>query len=99
MSLDRTLEGRRIRLTHTTDSYTKLKKGDLGTIKWERLDDLWGDDIVSVKWDSGSTLSLIRGRDAFTILPEGDEDGMMTIDEFEDGVEQLNHDKFWGVEE
>ena len=51
MSLDRTLEGRRIRLTHTTDSYTKLKKGDLGTIKWERLDDLWGDDIVSVKWD------------------------------------------------
>lgn len=75
MSLDRTLEGRRIRLTHTTDVYTKLKKGDLGTIKWERLDDLWGDDIVSVNWDSGSTLSLIRGRDAFVILPEGEEDG------------------------
>ena len=75
MSLDRTLEGRRIRLTHTTDSYTKLKKGDLGTIKWERLDDLWGDDIVSVNWDSGSTLSLIRGRAAFVILPEGEEDG------------------------
>ena len=73
MSLDRTLAGRRIRLTYTTDSYTKLKEGDLGTVKWERLDDLWGDDIISVNWDSGSTLSLIRGRDAFTILPEGEE--------------------------
>ena len=75
MSLDRTLAGRRIKLKYTTDSYTKLKEGDLGTIKWERLDDLWGDDIISVNWDSGSTLSLIRGRDAFTILPEGEEDG------------------------
>ena len=45
----------------------------MGTIKWERLDDLWGDDIISVNWDSGSTLSLIRGRDSFTILPEGEE--------------------------
>lgn len=74
MSLSRALEGRRIELISTTDFYTKLEKGDLGTIKWERLDDLWGDDVVSVKWDSGSTLSLIRGRDAFTILPEGEED-------------------------
>jgi hypothetical protein len=74
VSLSRELEGRRIELISTTDFYTKLEKGDLGTIKWERLDDLWGDDVVSVKWDSGSTLSLIRGRDAFTILPEGEED-------------------------
>ena len=73
MSLDRTLAGRRIKLKYTTDSYTKLKEGDLGTIKWERLDDLWGDDIISVNWDSGSTLSLIRGRDSFTILQEGEE--------------------------
>ena len=73
MSLDRTLAGRRIKLKYTTDSYTKLKEGDLGTIKWERLDDLWGDDIISVNWDSGSTLRLIRGRESFTILPEGEE--------------------------
>ena len=73
MSLDKTLAGRRIKLKYTTDSYTKLKEGDLGTIKWERLDDLWGDDVISVNWDSGSTLSLIRGRDSFTILPYGEE--------------------------
>ena len=95
MSLDKALAGRRIKLKYTTDSYTKLQEGDLGTIKWERLDDLWGDDVIGVNWDSGSTLSLIRGRDGFIILPEGEEGGMMTIDEFEDGVEQLNHDKFW----
>ena len=75
MSLDRTLAGRRIKLKYTTDSYTKLKEGDLGTIKWERLDDLWGDDSISVNWDSGSTLSLISGRDSYTVLPEGEEDG------------------------
>ena len=81
------------------DPYTKLQKGDLGTIRWQRLDDLWGDTITAINWDSGSTLSLIEGKDSFTILPEGEESEMMTIDEFEDGVEQLNHDKFWGVVE
>lgn len=75
MSLDKALAGRRIKLKYTTDSYTKLQEGDLGTIKWERLDDLWGDDVIGVNWDSGSTLSLIRGRDGFVILPEGEEDG------------------------
>ena len=74
MSLDKTRAGRRIKLIYTSDPYTKLKKGDLGTIKYERLDDLWGDDSISVNWDSGSTLSLISGRDSYTVLPEGEED-------------------------
>ncbi len=74
MSLDKTLAGRRIKLIYSDDPYTKLKKGDLGTIKWERYDDLWGDDSISVNWDSGSTLSLISGRDRYSILPEGEED-------------------------
>ncbi len=79
MSLDRTREGRRIKLIYSDDPYTKLKKGDLGTIKWERLDDLWGDDSVSVNWDSGSTLSLINGRDRYVVLddPEGEYDGSL----------------------
>ena len=72
MSLDRTLEGRRIELIYTTDPYTKLEKGDLGTIKWERNNDLWNEDVISVSWDSGSNLSLIRGKDSFKILPEGE---------------------------
>ena len=72
MSLNRTLEGRRIELIYTTDPYTKLEKGDLGTIKWERNNDLWNEDVISVSWDSGSNLSLIRGKDSFKILPEGE---------------------------
>ena len=72
MALDRTLEGRRVKLVHSDDPYTKLKNGDLGTIKYERLDDIWGDDTVSISWDSGSTLSMIRGRDSFELLPEKD---------------------------
>ena len=74
MSLDKTRAGRRVQLIYSDDPYTKLKKGDLGTIKWERLDDLWGDDSISVNWDSGSTLSLISGRDSYTVLPEGETD-------------------------
>ena len=56
------------------DPYTKLQKGDLGTIKWQRLDDLWGDTVTAVNWDSGSTLSLIEGKDNFVLLPELEED-------------------------
>jgi hypothetical protein len=77
MSLDKTREGKRIKLIYTSDPYTKLKKGDLGTIKCEHLDDLWGDDSISVNWDSGSTLSLISGRDRYVVFddPEGEYDG------------------------
>ena len=74
MFVDKALEGRRIMLLYSSDPYTKLKKGDLGTIKWKRIDDLWGDDIIGINWDSGSTLSLISGKDDFTILTEGEED-------------------------
>ena len=56
------------------DPYTKLTQGDMGTIKYVVLDDLWGDDTIRVNWDSGSNLSLISGRDNFVILPEGEED-------------------------
>ena len=72
MALDRTLEGRRVKLIYPADHFTKLKRGDLGTIKYERLDDIWGEDTVSISWDSGSTLSMIRGRDSFELLPEED---------------------------
>ena len=75
MSLNRDLEGRRIKLMSCDDPYTQLTQGDIGTIKYVRLDDLWGDTSIAVNWDSGSTLSLIEGKDNFVILPEGEEDG------------------------
>ena len=63
------LIGKRIRLVRTNDPYTKLVAGDLGVITNVR-DDLWGNSIVSVAWDSGSSLSLIEGEDSFTIISE-----------------------------
>jgi len=61
------MEGRRIQLIHTDDEYTKLKSGDLGTVQYsfKNLNDM----VVQIKWDSGSNLGLILGKDTFRILP------------------------------
>jgi hypothetical protein len=62
----------RIRLLHTDDPYTRLRPGDEGTI-----DDITDVTEVAglpfkttlrqiwVKWDSGSSLALLEGKDAF----------------------------------
>ena len=74
MATDRTLNGRRIVFLFSDDEYTKLKQGDRGTIQYERYDDVFGDESIRVNWDNGSTLSMIRGKDAFTVLREGEEE-------------------------
>lgn len=58
MGLDRSVEGRRLRLTYTNDPYTNLRYGDEGTAGF--IDDM---GTVSVKWDNGSTLGLVPGTD------------------------------------
>tara|TARA_Y100000356_G_C11040650_1_gene173333 strand:- start:22 stop:198 length:177 start_codon:yes stop_codon:yes gene_type:complete len=55
-------KGDRIRLIHTDDPYTKLKTGDQGTIR--RVTE----DMISVDWDTGSSLSLIYGEDEWETL-------------------------------
>jgi hypothetical protein len=57
------LAGRRVRLIHTTDNYTKLEAGALGTVNFE--DDM---ETLHVKWDDGSSLGLIAGEDDWEIL-------------------------------
>ncbi|MBQ1123772.1 DUF4314 domain-containing protein [Streptomyces sp. B15] len=47
--------GDRIELVHTTDPYTHLEPGDLGTVR--RYDPLL--DHLYVDWDSGSHLTLL----------------------------------------
>lgn len=59
------METTRITLIHTNDPYTSLRPGDKGTLKSKRVDP-WGDVVISVKWDSGSSLSLIEGQDAWS---------------------------------
>ena len=64
--LDFALQGKRIRLIHTNNSYTELKPGDTGTIEYcfENLDV----HCIAVKWDSGSSLSLIEKVDQYKII-------------------------------
>lgn len=57
------LVGKRVRLNYCADPFTKLSKGDEGVIT--DIDDL---GTFHIKWDSGSTLGLIRNEDDWTVL-------------------------------
>ena len=61
----------RIRLISTDDPYTKLKAGDEGellSISAGPMADPYS-SIVEVKWDDGSSLMLLGGKDEFEYLP------------------------------
>jgi len=53
--LDKTHQGRRVRLVACNDPFTALRPGDEGTYQFR--DDMGTDHI---NWDTGSTLGLIR---------------------------------------
>lgn len=74
VATDLTLRGRRIVFLFSTDPYTELKQGDRGTVQYERYNDVYGADGIHVRWDSGSTLSLIRDHDAWHVLREDNPD-------------------------
>lgn len=52
--------GSRVQLISMDDPWTNLKPGDLGTVVG--VDDA---GQIMMKWDRGSTLSLIPGEDSF----------------------------------
>ena len=54
----------RIRLVSTDDPYTKLRPGDTGTCTG--VSGQTG--AVFVRWDSGSTLSLLDGIDVWEVV-------------------------------
>ena len=56
-------EGVRVELVSMDDPYTKLKKGDKGTVI--HVDDAGG---VHIKWDSGSMLAALLGVDIIKII-------------------------------
>jgi len=64
------LVGKRVRFVHSDDQYTKLKEGDLGTVRF--VDDF---GTVHVKWDNGSSLGLLPEFDVFDVVEGG---GKMT---------------------
>ena len=56
----------RIRLTHIDDPYTNLVKGSEGTVTGY-FNDPYG-FVMDVKWDNGSSLSLVIGEDKWEVL-------------------------------
>jgi len=58
-TFDFMLSGKRIRLENTNDPYTRLKKGDEGTVELIKKNEGLKFDQMWVQWDSGSTLMLI----------------------------------------
>jgi hypothetical protein len=58
--------GDRVRLVFTTDPHTRLKAGDKGTVSVvHRVGATWQ---IHVRWDSGSTLSLVSDEDMWEIV-------------------------------
>lgn len=56
--------GRRIELVYTDDEYTLLRPGARGRVTGSKPDA----GRIDVKWDDGSTLSLIDGHDHYRLL-------------------------------
>jgi hypothetical protein len=56
--MDKEMIGKRVRLIYTSDIYTRLRPGTLGTINF--VDDL---GTTHVKWDDGSSLGMVDGED------------------------------------
>jgi hypothetical protein len=63
----KTKKGDRVQLISTSDRMTLLKSGDQGVVMSARIDP-WGDFTISVKWDSGSSLSLISSEDYWQVI-------------------------------
>lgn len=59
------LVGKRIRFIHSSDPWTNLQFGDLGTIVF--VDDL---GTLDCTWDSGSSLGMVPGIDQYQILQD-----------------------------
>jgi hypothetical protein len=63
LAILRTYKGKRVRLHHTSDAFTRLVPGDEGVVTF--VDDC---GTVHVAWDNGSTLGLIYREDSYEVV-------------------------------
>jgi len=69
-------KGDRLELVHINDKFTNLNPGDKGTIDY--IDDLKN---IHMKWDNGSTLSLIPGVDEYFLIKNTEINELYDTDE------------------
>lgn len=55
--------GKRVRLVYTSDPYTDIRMGELGTVSF--VDDT---GTIFVDWDCGSRLGMIYGEDSISYV-------------------------------
>lgn len=61
--------GDRIEFVSSSDPYTKLTAGTLGTVTESRVLRFGYGDVVYVRWDDGSTLTMLRDEgDRFKVV-------------------------------
>jgi hypothetical protein len=60
---DNDLTGKRVKFISSSDPYTRINYGTLGTVRF--VDDA---GTVHVKWDDGSSLGMIYGEDRFVVI-------------------------------
>jgi hypothetical protein len=60
-----TVIGKKVRLIRTSDPYTRLRSGAVGTVNF--VDDF---HTMFVEWEDGSSLGLIQGEDSWEFVNE-----------------------------
>jgi hypothetical protein len=70
--MNKTLVGERIKLVQTSDPYTRVRKGDLGTITRDPYEN-GGVTCIGVDWDNGSSISLVEGEDSWKTVGVAEE--------------------------
>jgi hypothetical protein len=70
--MNTTLVGERIKLVQTSDPYTRVRKGDLGTITRDPYEN-GGVTCIGVDWDNGSSISLVEGEDSWVTIGVAEE--------------------------
>jgi hypothetical protein len=56
--------GDRVELLEMNDSFSRLEKGDKGTVSKIEIDQ----DLIWVKWDNGEKLALLADMDKFKVV-------------------------------